>query len=95
MTACDLPTEFSTVARCQHLRGCFINSKWDRIERFFKTYDKHRWRFGTLDEFLTFYNKERPHMSLDWDNLETPAGAFDRLVPSPADDPDDPLATDE
>jgi len=65
-----------------------------KIERFFQTYDKHRWRFGTLDEFLTFYNKERPHMSLDWDNLETPAGAFDRLVPSPADDPDDPLATE-
>ena len=65
-----------------------------KIERFFQTYDKHRWRFGTLDEFLTFYNKERPHMSLDWDNLETPAGAFDRLVPSPADDPEDPLATE-
>jgi transposase InsO family protein len=65
-----------------------------KIERFFQTYDKHRWRFGTLDEFLTFYNKERPHMSLDWDNLEKPDGAFNRLVPSPADDPDDPLATE-
>jgi len=65
-----------------------------KLERFFRTYDKHRWRFGTLDEFLTFYNTERPHMSLDWDNLETPADAFDRLVPSPADDLDDPLATE-
>jgi len=26
-----------------------------KIERFFQTYDKHRWRFGTLDEFLIFY----------------------------------------
>jgi len=41
-----------------------------KIERFFQTYDKHRWRLGTLDEFVTFYNEERPHMSLDWDNLE-------------------------
>ena len=47
------------------------------IERFFQTYDKHRRRLGTLDEFFTFYNEERPHMSLDWDNPETPAGAFD------------------
>jgi putative transposase len=65
-----------------------------KIERFFQTYDKHRWRFGTLSEFLTFYNEERPHMSLDWDNLETPADAFDRLLPSPADGFDDPLATE-
>jgi transposase InsO family protein len=44
--------------------------------------------------FFTFYNTERPHMSLDWDNLETPADVFDKLVPSPADDPDDLLATE-
>jgi putative transposase len=65
-----------------------------KIERFFQTYDKHRWRFGTLSEFLTFYNEERPHMSLDWDNLETPAAAFDRLLPSPTDDFGDPFATE-
>jgi len=65
-----------------------------KIERFFQTYDKHRWRLGTLSEFLTFYNEERPHMSLDWDNLETPAEAFDRLLPWPTDDLDDPLATE-
>jgi len=53
-----------------------------KIERFFQTYDKQRWRFGTLEEFLTFYNYERPHISLDWDNLETPAEAFDRLLPA-------------
>jgi putative transposase len=28
-----------------------------KIERFFQTYDKQRWRFGTLDEFLTFYKR--------------------------------------
>jgi putative transposase len=65
-----------------------------KIERFFQTYDKHRWRLGTLSEFLAFYNEERPHMSLDWDNLETPAEAFDRLLPPPADDLDEPLATE-
>jgi putative transposase len=65
-----------------------------KIERFFQTYDKHRWRLGTVSEFLAFYNEERPHMSLDWDNLETPAEAFDRLLLPPADDLDDPLATE-
>jgi len=43
------------------------------IERFFQTYDKHRWKLGTLDEFLTFYNRERQHMSLDWNNVKYPA----------------------
>jgi putative transposase len=65
-----------------------------KIERFFQTYEKHRQRFGTLDEFLTFYNEERPHMSLDWDRLEMPAEAFGRLVPSPAAGNGDPLATE-
>jgi putative transposase len=65
-----------------------------KIERFFQTYEKHRQRFGTLDEFLTFYNEERPHMSLDWDALETPTEAFERLVPSPAEGAGDLLATE-
>jgi transposase InsO family protein len=33
------------------------------------------------DEFFTVYNEERPHMRLDWDALETPADAIDRLLP--------------
>jgi putative transposase len=50
--------------------------------KFFQAYEKHHCRFGTLNEFLTFYNEERPHMSLDWDTLETATEAFGRLVPS-------------
>ena len=65
-----------------------------KIERFYQTYEKHRWRLGTLDEFLAFYNEERPHMSLNWDNLETPAEAFDRLRPSPEEDLEDPFETE-
>ena len=33
-------------------------------------------------------------MSLDWDNLETSADVLDRLLPSPMDGFDDPLATE-
>ena len=29
-----------------------------KIERFFQTYDKQRWRFSSLDEFLEFYNDD-------------------------------------
>ena len=30
------------------------------IERFYQTYEKQRWRFDGLDEFLEFYNEVRP-----------------------------------
>jgi len=65
-----------------------------KIERFFQTYEKQRWRFDFLPEFLDFYNKERPHMSLKWDELETPYEAFDRLRPHPEEEIPDLLATE-
>jgi len=65
-----------------------------KIERFFQTYEKQRWRFESLQQFLDFYNKERPHMSLKWDELETPYEAFHRLLPDPETDLDDPLKTE-
>ena len=65
-----------------------------KIERFFQTYDKQRWRFDSLEEFLDFYNKERPHMSLKWDELETPYEAYHRLLADPQTDFDDPLETE-
>lgn len=64
-----------------------------KIERFFQTYEKQRWRFDSLREFLDFYNKVRPHMSLNWDELETPYEAYDRLRPDPHADIPDLLST--
>lgn len=32
-----------------------------KIERFYQTYEKHRWRLGTLDAFLAFYRGAAPH----------------------------------
>ena len=52
-----------------------------KIERFFQTYDKQRWRFDSLEEFVDYYNFQRPHQSLRYDELETPAEAFVRLLP--------------
>ena len=34
-----------------------------------------------IDLFMKWYNYERPHMSLDYDNLETPWEAFRRKMP--------------
>ena len=34
-----------------------------------------------IDLFIKWYNYERPHMSLDYDNLETPWKAFQRKMP--------------
>ena len=43
-------------------------------------------------EFTNMRQDEGP--CLDRDELETPADAFDRLLPSPQNDFDDPLATE-
>jgi transposase InsO family protein len=56
-----------------------------KIERFYQTYEKHRWRFDSLDTFVEYYNEQRPHRSLKYDDQETPAETFDRLLPT-ADD---------
>ncbi len=34
-----------------------------------------------VDRFIHWYNHRRPHESLDWDTLETPAHAFARKMP--------------
>ena len=36
-----------------------------------------------ITRFMDWYNNDRPHMSLDFDNLETPAKAFVRKMPPP------------
>ena len=34
-----------------------------------------------VERFMEWYNYRRAHMSLDWDNLETPAEAYARKMP--------------
>ena len=33
-----------------------------------------------MEEFVTWYNAKRPHMSLDWDLLETTVQAFYKKI---------------
>lgn len=34
-----------------------------------------------IDLFMIWYNTDRHHMSLDWDNLQTSVPAFVRKIP--------------
>ena len=38
-----------------------------KIERWWGTVDREAWRFETLDDFLFYYNRVRPHQSLDYE----------------------------
>ena len=49
-------------------------------ERWFNVYDNHRHAFQTKEEFLHWYNEVRPHRSLNFEVLETPAQAFVRKM---------------
>ncbi len=52
-----------------------------KLERLWREYDRHRWRYATLGEFIEVYN-HAIHGSL-WD-LECPAEAFQRKLPMEA-----------
>jgi putative transposase len=49
-----------------------------KVERWFETYETHRYAFKTLEEFSSWYNDLRPHRSLRFELLETPSQAFER-----------------
>ena len=49
-------------------------------ERSFGTIKAKRHEFDTMDALIHWYNEIRPHMSLDFDNLETPSQTFIRKM---------------
>lgn len=51
-----------------------------KIEKWFGIYDKHRYAFDSIQEFLGWYNEIRPHRSLRFETLETPNLAFLRKM---------------
>jgi len=60
------------LARVSHPQTC------GKIERFFGEVKQRLHHFRDLDHFMYWYNEVKPHMSLKWDELETPAQAFRR-----------------
>lgn len=51
-----------------------------KLERLWYEYDRHRWRFATLREFIDWYNGEI-HDALWLEMFETPREAFQRKLP--------------
>jgi putative transposase len=49
-----------------------------KIERWFGLYRQKRYMFQNLQEFVYWYNRVKPHLSLNMDVLETPEQAFRR-----------------
>ena len=51
-----------------------------KVEKFFDLYKNKRSLFKTKEEFIEWYNKVRPHRSLNFEELETPQQAFIRKM---------------
>ena len=55
-----------------------------KLERFYGVLEDkmiHRTQIATIPEYIHWHNTIKPHMSLDWKNLETPIQAFHRKLP--------------
>ena len=55
-----------------------------KVEKFFDLYQNKRYMFETKEEFMHWYNEIRPHMSLNFEVLETPSQAFIRKMKAEA-----------
>lgn len=51
-----------------------------KLERFWREYDRHRWRYATLEEFIEWHN-DQVHESLWVEIHETPREAWQRKMP--------------
>ena len=52
-----------------------------KLERFYGVYDQKIHQFKSISEYVQWHNEVKPHLSLDFENLETPIQAFHRKKP--------------
>jgi putative transposase len=55
-----------------------------KLERFYGVLEDkmiRRAQIATIPEYVHWHNEIKPHMSLNWENLETPIQAFHRKLP--------------
>jgi len=52
-----------------------------KLERFYGVYDQKRHQFKSIDEYVHWHNEIKPHLSLNFETLETPIQAFHRKLP--------------
>ena len=66
----------------RHVVSRFQNPQTNgKCERLWYEYDRHRWRYATLQEFLDWYN-DQIHDALWTEMYETPKEAFVRKMPT-------------
>ena len=49
-----------------------------KLERFYGVCGQKKHQFKSIDEYVRWHNEIKPHLSLDFENLETPIQAFHR-----------------
>ena len=52
-----------------------------KLERFYGVYEQKQHQFKSIDEYIQWHNMIKPHMSLNWEALETPIQAYHRKLP--------------
>lgn len=74
--------EFVKICQENNIKQIFSRVKHPqtngKIERWFGLYRQKRDLFPSLKEFVYWYNQIKPHLSLNFEELETPAQAFRR-----------------
>jgi transposase InsO family protein len=80
----DGNSQFQAFLRANGIRPILCRIKHPqsngKVEKWFETYDKHRFAFQTAEAFVQWYNELRPHRSLNFAILETPQMAFERKL---------------
>jgi putative transposase len=73
---------FLAEKRIKHLL-CRVNHPQTngKLERFYGVYEQKQYQFKSIDEYVNWHNMIKPHMSLNWEALETPIQAFQRKLP--------------
>ena len=74
--------DFVRICQKRNIKQIFARVKHPqtngKIERWFGLYRQKRDLFPSLKEFVYWYNHVKPHLSLNFEELETPAQAFRR-----------------
>ena len=52
-----------------------------KLERFYGVYEQKQHQFKSIDEYVQWHNTIKPHLSLNFEALETPVQAFQRKLP--------------
>ena len=52
-----------------------------KLERFYGVYEQKQHQFKSIDEYVQWHNEVKPHLSLNFETLETPIQAFHRKQP--------------